>query len=440
MDYQVEIEANKTNPQRLEELYQAARRQGETGQFWAGISGGLQSEPDSLLLQAWRHRLLNTPEEGRKRLGQGVKWGLALLFAVLNGLAVWLVTDPAFELPDGPPVGLVLAVPLVALFVIWFLALSARRNYGRGLLATIGLATVTAAALLLYFWMVGRSLYAEHYLIMIILHLALLAWVAVGILLVGLKNQPGQRFAFMIRSLEVFVVAGVYLIAGMAFGAITLGMFQALDITFPDWLMRLCAAGGAGLIPVLAVATIYQPGLEPAEQDFTQGLSKFINTLMRLLLPLTLIVLVVYVLAIPFNFLEPFKNRDVLIIYNVMLFAILGLLIGATPLDLKELSPRLAAWMRGGILAVAGLGTGVSLYALSAILYRTFTNDITLNRLIMIGWNVINIVLLVLVIVRLVKVSDQPWNERLKGIYSLAAVPYVAWALFVILVTPFLFR
>jgi len=50
------------------------------------------------------------------------------------------------------------------------------------------------------------------------------------------------------------ITAGVYLIFGMAFGAITLGMFAALNITPSDSMTRLIAAGGFGLIPIMAVA------------------------------------------------------------------------------------------------------------------------------------------------------------------------------------------
>jgi hypothetical protein len=144
--------------------------------------------------------------------------------------------------------------------------------------------------------------------------------------------------------------------------------------------------------------------------------------------------------VIPFNFLEPFKNRDVLIIYNVMLFAIMGLLVGATPVDLAQLSPRLGSALRAGMLGVACLATLVSLYALSAILYRTATGAITINRLTMTGWNVINIALLVMLIARLLLDRPGPWNERIKAVYSLGAWMYVGWTLFVTLATPFIFR
>ena len=58
----------------------------------------------------------------------------------------------------------------------------------------------------------------------------------------------------------------------------------------------------------------------------------------------------------------------------------------------------------------------------------------------MIGWNVINIALLVLILIRLLRSSAQPWNERIKTVFSLGAVFYVSWSLFVILVMPFIFR
>ena len=98
----------------------------------------------------------------------------------------------------------------------------------------------------------------------------------------------------------------------------------------------------------MAVASVYDPTKSPSEQDFDQGLSKFIATMMRLLLPLTLGVLTIYLLVIPFNFLAPYENRELLIVYNLMLFAIMGLLLGVTPIRGDDLSPRLQKWLRRG--------------------------------------------------------------------------------------------
>ena len=246
---------------------------------------------------------------------------------------------------------------------------------------------------------------SKDYELMLAANLALLSWAAVGLSLIGARSTVSNRFAFLVKSIEVFVTGGVYLIAGMVFGGITLGMFEALSITLPELILRLMAIGGAGLIPVIAVATGYDPLVDPQDQDFHQGLSRFIATLMRLVLPLTLGVLVIYLFVIPFNFFQPFQNRDVLIVYNAMLFGIMGLLVGATPLSLDEVSPRLGRVLRAGILAVAVLAVLVSVYAISALLYRTVGGGVTLNRLAITGWNAINIALLLMIIVRLLRKS-----------------------------------
>jgi hypothetical protein len=249
-----------------------------------------------------------------------------------------------------------------------------------------------------------------------------------------------DRFAFLIKSIEVIITAGLYLIAGVVLGAITVGMFAALSIELPELWLRLIAAGGFGLLPVLAVASVYDPGSPPSQQDFDQGLSRFIATMMRLLLPLTLGVLVIYIVVIPFNFLEPFKNRDVLIVYNLMLFAIIGLLIGATPISDTDLALKLKVWLRRGVITVAILAALISIYALSAIIYRTIEGGMTINRLMITGWNAINICILVWLVYRQFKDGRERWVSSLHSVFSLATNAYLVWELFLVLAVPWLFR
>jgi len=434
MAYTADIQANKDNPEQLEALFQAARRKGEAAAFVADLQACYTAEPGNRLYAAWYYRLKGEPQESLKA---GPNWKLAISLAAANGLVLWALSSPDLTTPGGAASQARMGAPVTALFVMAFLTITSARNYRRAILLGVGLAVVTGVCTLLDSFVARQT--SKYYEILLVPHLALLAWASIGVCLIGVRSSDRNRFAFLVKSIDVFVTSGVYLIAGMAFGAITLGMFAALSIEPPDVLMRLISIGGAGLIPVIAVATIYDPSLDPQDQDFKQGLSRFIATLMRLLLPLTLGVLVIYLFVIPFNFLEPFRNRDVLIVYNAMLFAIMGLLVGATPLDLQEVSPRLGQALRWGILAVAILAVLVSLYALSALLYRTLGGGLTINRLTMLGWNVINIALLVLLVIRR-RSSAQGWNERIKGVFSLGSYAYVAWSLFVVLVMPLIFR
>ena len=194
----------------------------------------------------------------------------------------------------------------------------------------------------------------QQYEILMALHLPLLALTGVGISLVGIKSSAQERFAFLLKAIEVGVTGGVYVIVGGMFAGITIGLFTALSIQLPADLIKALVAAGGGVICVLAVATVYDPRVAPLAQRFEQGLGKLVPTMMRLLLPLTLIVLVVYLFVIPFNFMQPFRNRDILIVYNAMLFAVMGLLIGATPLQEHDL-PKYHGTLRAGILAVASL-------------------------------------------------------------------------------------
>jgi len=148
----------------------------------------------------------------------------------------------------------------------------------------------------------------------------------------------------------------------------------------------------------------------------------------------------VYVFLIPFNFMEPFNQRDVLIVYNALLFAIMGLLMGATPIRPDELEPNMQRWLRNGILAVAILGTLISIYALAAIVYRTFEGGMTINRLAVIGWNAINIGILITLIVKQFKDGQERWVESLQKVFSLGTNFYVIWGVFLVVAIPLLFR
>jgi hypothetical protein len=438
MKYTQEITDNGNKPGILEEIYQTARRSGEVGEFTADLKACYAGAPENMLYAAWYFRLERAVEEPKKREAVGANWKLAAPLAVLNGLVFWALSDPNFMINTHIPTIVLLSTGVAACFVMVFLSFTAQKNILRSLLAFLGLAAVFTAAMLLAGLQSPNN--RNHYLDLLAVHLPLLSVVGVGVSLIGLKSSLENRFAFLIKAIEVMITGGVYLIAGVAFGMITVGMFQSLSIELPDYLMRLIIAGGIGLLPVLAVTTIFDPKLEPASQDFSQGLSKFIFTMMRLLLPLTLGVLVIFVLVIPFNFMQPFINRDVLIVYNAMLFGIMGLLVGATPIHAEELSERLQKVLRWGILAVAVLAVLVSVYALAAIIYRTVGGGITMNRMVVLGWNTINIGLLIAIIVKQIRKGGQAWDRRIKAVFSIGAFAYTLWAVFVILSVPIFFR
>jgi hypothetical protein len=437
MKYLSDIQSASTNPKLLEDLYQAAQRENAASEFEADLSACYEKSPANLLYAAWYYRLQQIPAEPQEKARKSINWKLAVPLSFLSGLALWALSDTRLTAHDLPYL-FVYWAPVATLFALCFLALSAKTNLRRFLWIGIALAVACVYVLLLTPGQGPKE--QQRYMELMIIHLPLLSWIALGLSLLGWRSASDARFAFLIKSIEVMITAGLYLIAGAAFGGITMGMFTALSITLPDAIIRLSIAGGFGLLPLMAVASVYDPLTSPLSQDFSQGLSKFIATMMRLLLPMTLAILVIYLFVIPFNFMEPFINRDVLIVYNLMLFGIMGLLIGATPIRPEDLSERVQNALRIGILAVAVLTVLVSLYALSAVIYRTVLGGITINRLTILGWNSINIASLILLIVRQFKAGRLTWVESLRATFSLATNAYLIWVVFLIVAVPLLFR
>jgi len=445
------------DPERLEALYRAAQRPQSASAtpaatFAAVIENAYRETPGDPLLAAWHYRLQFTPEH-RQSSRNAASWTTALALSVALGVGFWLLSDPILTLPGGIPLLALLISPLTALAIIAFLTITAgptRRNIIRAALAVVALAAVTTFVLVaLQFWVPTAQL-RQTYLLLMLLHLPLLSAAAIGVTLLGLRASSEDAFAFLIKSLEAIGTAGVAALVGGLFVALTYGMFAALSIELSTPVIRLLVAGGGGLIPVLAVASIYLPQLPPSEQEFQHGFARLLLMLVRALLPLALLVLAIYAAVIPFNFFQPFINRDALIIYNVVLFAVLALIVTVTPITTEGMSPRLLALLRIGIVVVAALIAVISLYALAAILYRTAAGQLTMNRVTVIGWNVLNIALLVGILIAQFRQgrsatatatgpASAAWVAALHRVYRLGMVLYLVWALALTLSLPWLF-
>ncbi len=423
--------------EQLELAYQQAAETNESGLFSVAIDEVYAAQPGNLLYAAWHYRLVYAVREQVPM--RSIAWAKAALLAIINGAILWLLSSEELMIDGALPEILFLWSPISALAVLIFLAWAGGARWSRLAVVAVVVAALTLIARVTFSW-IEQPLQREHYLVLMAIHMPLLAWAGIGsYALAGEHNDNENRFAFLLKSLEVFIVGGLFAISGGIFVSITIGLFDALGIVLEEWTLRLLLAGGAGLLPLLAVAVVYDPNKPPAVQSFEDGLSRLIATLMRLLLPLTLLVLLVYVAFIPFNFWKPFENRDVLIVYSGMLFAVIALLVGATPavsVPVPEVTNR---WLRRGILLVAALAGLVGLYALAAISYRTWQEGWTPNRVAFVGWNAINVVILTFLLVRQARDGRDAWLPALYNSFGNGALLYAVWTVVVIVTLPWLF-
>jgi hypothetical protein len=439
MTYTAAIRDAHQDPQQLESMFQTARQENGVETFIADLEACYQEASDNVLYAAWHYRLQTVAREEHTER-RGINWRVALPVSIAAGLALWLLSEPTLQIIDRRQVLGVYGIPLTISFALVLIVLSAGHSQRRYVWA--GIALLAAFAYVPLIVSARDVTYQGHYANLMTSHLPVLAWAAIGIGVLGARSSTAERFAFLLKSFEVLVTTGLFLIGGAIFVQVTMNLFWALDIQIPDAIQRLLVVGILGPSSLLALASVYDPKLRPLAQDFKAGLARLLATLSRLLLLPTLLVLGIYIFAILSNFQEPFKNRDVLGIYHAMLFAVLGLLIGATPMHESDLPARFRSALRVAIVGTAGLAALVGLYALAAIVYRTINDTLTMNRLALIGWDVINVSILARLIYRQYELGRQGrgWVEAVQAAFALGAIGYVVWAAFVVLVVPIVIR
>ena len=440
MSLEDEVAKAQGDPAALEALYKEAEAAGEVEAFKEALAGCVREDPESLLLAAWTCRLeiqvapaavellWRTPESADNRT-----WTIAVAASAVLGIAFALFagSKPPIPVPGAAnPLFWIGWAPVTALGVLFYLAKTDRAGerhvwyWGAGVAIAI-LGAVTA----LVTW--GRT---DGVAGLIALHLPFVMWAFVGgSLALGRPDPARQFYAYVVKSMETVLTVGVYLLAGVAFGALTVGIFNALSISISEDTMRIFAAWGFGAVPLLALASVYDPASPPAEQSWSSGLARILTILTRLMLPLALGVLVVYVCVfIPLYFWRPFGEREVLIVYNATIVAVLALLAASVTGPDDARSERDDRILRYGILALCLLSILLNLYALAAIISRTAEFGLTPNRHAVLGWNAVTLVMLGTVVVRLLRSTPAGWVDGFRASFSRISILAIAWICWVV--------
>ena len=367
--------------------------------------------------------------------------GLSLALGVVFRLTAWHSLGVTF-LPGyvwGPAAG-------VAILLYLWLARGRLQTTGTHEAATASPEStqVAWAALVLTGFVANALTFAPQRLgslaLLSAIHLPALTWLVMRVAVLGRVADPLERFAAVVKSIEVLVTGAIYAGVVAVFSGVTVGLLTALQVKPPPSIVQTSFAFLLGLVPVLAVASVYDPALRPSAQRFGAGVTRIFFIAARLFLPLTIVVLLLVAVLLPARFTVLSENRGTLLIFNAMLFAVMLLLVGATPLRTTDLGPRAGAWLRRGIAALAFASAVVGAYALAAVLSRTAHGGLTPNRLVVIGWNVANLLTLLLILVRQLRAGRDGWVRALHVAFSEGLALYTLWTAFVLVALPHLAR
>ena len=429
------IRAARDDPEALERLFRSAANAGDRDAFTQELAKICAENPSDRFFSAWAYRLdirpiAQTPGGTETVDSNPRRWAIAIIVSLCLGLVYAAFVDlklaGAWYWIGWAPAG--------ALAVLSYLDLvddraERHRFYGLAALGAIGLALLTA----LFFWDAIGDIR-----ILVALHLPFLVWAAVGASVTFGHPEPARQFfGYIVKSVEVLLTACVYLSAGMIFTGLSIGIFSILGIQPPERLLSWVAAWGIGFIPVVALASVYESSTQPISQGAGLGPGRILRVVARLILPLALGVLIVYLGFIPAHFWRPFQEREVLIVYNVTVLAMIALLTYVVPGPDETIRVKTSGALRAGVLGACILTLLLNVYALAAMLSRTVNSGLTPNRQAGLGWNAATLLILAILIWTLLRSKNADWRQSFSLWFGRVISLTVVWSLWVVFGLPF---
>lgn len=266
-------------------------------------------------------------------------------------------------------------------------------------------------------------------LILACIHLPLFLWAVLGFAFVGdqLKNNQ-SRLDFLRYNGDLVVMTTIILIAGGLLTAVTLGLFELIDIKIEEFYFKNIAIWGGAAAPIVGTYLV---------RTNPQLVSKVSPIIARVFTPLVLVTLIVYLIAVIYTGKDPYNDREFLLIFNALLIGVMAIIFFSIAETGKTTNYKLGTLLLFGLSIVTVILNGI---ALSAILFRISEWGITPNRLAVLGGNVLMLTNLLMVTNKLFK-SIKNRNEISQVDESIASfLPiYIAWTLIVTFLFPILF-
>lgn len=213
------------------------------------------------------------------------------------------------------------------------------------------------------------------------LHLPLVLWVVVGTTYAGTRwGDVAGRMDFIRFSGELFIYYVLIALGGGVLTAFTILIFQAIAVDIEPLLMSWlvpCGAMGAILIGSWLVE---------AKQSVIENMAPVLT---RLFTPLFAIMLVTFLITLVWTGRGVDIDRNVLIVFDLLLVVVLGLLLYAISARDQRLPPNLFDVLQVVLVISALLADAVALWAIAT---RISEFGLSPNRVAALGENLILLV------------------------------------------------
>jgi hypothetical protein len=280
---------------------------------------------------------------------------------------------------------------------------------------------------------VGANVYplaeGSQSIVLTAIHLPLALWLVVGVAYVGGDwRSDVKRMDFIRFTGEWLIYFVLIALGGSILIAVTIGVFDAIGVDVTDFV-------DAWLLPCGAMAAVVVAGwLVEAKQSVIENMAPVLT---RLFTPLFTAALLVFLAAVLGTGKIIDVERDVLILFDLLLVVVLGLLLYAISARVPTARPALFDWLQ---LALAISASLIDVLVLLAVTGRITEWGTTPNKAAALGENVIllaNLAGTAFLLAEFVR-HRRPF-EHLERWQTRYVAVYAAWAWTVVLAFPPMF-
>lgn len=417
------IVENINNPAFLETTY---RKDGAA--FKQAFAEVYPSIKDELLAKAWHERLNYKQSD--------LSWGLKNEWKVVTLLAILVATVallPNFIAVDqdvfyAKNVGFIV-FPALMVYFAWKQKLPLKKLFSPLLITIFAAININ----------LSPTLSNSDSIRLAFFHVPLFLWVIFAYVYVG--GNFGQTFIggkfiatnnkinFLRFNGDLLVLIGLMIIASGIFAIITINLFAVIKVNIENIFINYIMAIILSIIPLVAAFLV---------QNNRHLVNKVSPIIARIFTPLVTIMLFVFLVTILFTGTYPAKNREYLLLFNVLLIAVMALILFSLSEVTKHTEQRYNHLILFLLSLLAIIVNGV---ALASILYRINDFGFTPNRLAVLGGDILILVNLLLVSFNLFKVvKGRVEVEKVESSIALFLPLYFVWTAFVTFGFPILFQ
>lgn len=397
----------------LESLYQENKR--EFTRYFAESTHDLDSE----LIRFWKLRLANETEPDVKSIRTADLIAIIVISLVTGILvklpAIFTFLDEEFFYVRNLAI---LVFNGLIVFTFWQNKISGWKIWA------VYAAVITA---LLLFVNVMLSDQGDSVNLAFI-HVPLFLWCLFGLAYISFDfNNVMKKIGFIRFNGEFLILTGLILLAGGLLSAVTIGLFSVIGNDIAEFYMQNIAVFGGVAAPVVSFYLI---------KTYPNLTNKIAPVIARVFTPLVLITLVVYLVSLAFLGSRILEDRELLILFNVMLLAVMAIIVFSIT-ELDKTRTRNANVLVLFILAIVTIL--INSIALIAIITRV-AEGFTPNRTVVLVTNVLIFINLILITKDLYKAYLQPASiDRVEKTVARYLTVYFVWTLVAIFVMPFVF-